>query len=190
VTDESARIRATLETAAALHRRVASAGVDAIAEAVSTIRTAFQGGRTLLAFGNGGSAGDAEHVVAEFVGRFQRERRAVAAVALSSNATVVTALGNDYGYPQVFARQIEALGRPGDVALGITTSGRSANVNVALTRARAGGLKTIGLTGGDGGETGRIVDVHVNVPDASTARVQEVHRTILHAICELVEEAL
>jgi D-sedoheptulose 7-phosphate isomerase len=99
-------------------------------------------------------------------------------------------VANDRGYADVFARQIDALGRRGDVAIGITTSGASANVNEALARARAAGLRTIGLTGGDGGETGRIVDVHVNVPHDRPARVQEVHRTLLHALCELVEEAL
>jgi D-sedoheptulose 7-phosphate isomerase len=187
---DAARVRAVLEHAAELHRRVAATGVDRIVEAATLLAETARAGRLVLAFGNGGSAGDAQHLAAEFVGRFQRERRAVGAVALATDPAVVTAVANDRGYDEVFARQIDALGKPGDVALGISTSGRSANVNVALARARAAGLKTIGLTGGDGGETGRIVDVHVNVPDPSTARVQEVHRTILHAICELVEEAL
>jgi D-sedoheptulose 7-phosphate isomerase len=190
VVDDAARVRALLEQAADLHRRVAAERVDVIVRAAVLLREAVRSGRLVLAFGNGGSAGDAQHLAAEFVGRFQKERRALGAVALSADAAVVTAVANDRGYAETFARQVEALGRPGDVAVGITTSGRSANVNTALARARAGGLKTIGLTGGDGGETGGLVDVHVNVPDASTARVQETHRTILHAICELVEEAL
>jgi D-sedoheptulose 7-phosphate isomerase len=192
VTDASGdaeRVRVRLEQSADLHRRTAGRVTEIVA-AASLIRDAVRNGRLVLAFGNGGSAGDAQHLVAELVGRFERERRAVAAVALAADITVVTAIGNDYGYDAVFARQIEAIGRPGDVAVGITTSGRSANVNAALVRARAAGLKTIGLTGGDGGATGPLVDVHVNVPDTSTARVQEVQRTILHAICELVEEAL
>ena len=187
---DAARVRAALEQSADLHRRVAAERAEAIVDAASMVRDAVRAGRMVLAFGNGGSAGDAQHLAAEFVGRFLRERRAVAAMALSADSAVVTALGNDHGFETVFARQVDALGRPGDVAIGITTSGRSANVNTALARARAAGLKTIGLTGGDGGETGRLVDVHVNVPDPSTARVQEVHRTVLHAICELVEEAL
>ena len=187
---EAARVRALLEQAADLHRRVAADRVDAIVAAAALLREAARSGRLVLAFGNGGSAGDAQHLAAELVGRFQKERRAVGAVALAADAAVLTAVANDRGYEEVFARQVEALGRPGDVAVGITTSGRSANVNTALARARAAGLRTIGLTGGDGGETGGLVDVHVNVPDASTARVQEAHRTILHAICELVEEAL
>ena len=187
---DAARVRATLERSADLHRQVAAERAAVIVEAASVLRNALRDGKVVLAFGNGGSAGDAQHLAGEFVGRFMRERRAAAAIALSADSAVVTALGNDYGYEAVFARQIEALGRPGDVAVGITTSGRSLNVNAALKKARAAGLKTIGLTGGDGGETGRLVDVHVNVPDPSTARVQEVQRTILHAICELVEEAL
>lgn len=187
---DAARVRAVLEEAAELHRRVAGECAEAIGKAADVLREAAKAGRLVLAFGNGGSAGDALHLAAELVGRFQRERRAAAAVALTANPAVVTAVANDLGYDQVFARQIDAMGRPGDVALGITTSGRSANVNVALRQAREAGLKTIGLTGADGGETGRIVHVHVNVPVDQPARVQEVHRTILHAICELVEEAL
>jgi D-sedoheptulose 7-phosphate isomerase len=187
---EAARVRAVLDEAAELHRRVAADGAEAIGRAAVVLRDAAVAGRLVLAFGNGGSAGDAQHLAAEFVGRFRRERRAAAAVALGADPAVVTAVANDRGYEEVFARQIEALGRPGDVAVGITTSGRSANVNVALARARASGLRTIGLTGGDGGETAGLVDVHVNVPHDQPARVQEVHRTILHAICELVEEAL
>jgi len=186
----AARVRAVLGEAADLHRRMASEHVEAIVAAAAVLTDAARAGRLVLAFGNGGSAGDAQHLAAEFVGRFQRARRALAAVALATDPAVVTAVANDRGYDEVFARQIEALGRPGDVALGITTSGTSANVNVALERARAAGLSTVGLTGADGGTTGRIVDVHVNVPHERPARVQEVHRTILHAICELVEEAL
>jgi D-sedoheptulose 7-phosphate isomerase len=186
----AARVRAVLGEAADLHRRMASEHVDAIVAAAAVLTDAAKAGRLVLAFGNGGSASDAQHLAAEFVGRFQRARRALAAVALTADPAVVTAVANDRGYDEVFARQIEALGRPGDVAVGITTSGASANVNVALERARAGGLTTVGLTGADGGTTGLIVDVHVNVPHDRPARVQEVHRTILHAICELVEEAL
>ena len=144
----------------------------------------------MLVFGNGGSAADAQHFAAEFVGRFQRERRALAAVALTTDTSILTAIGNDYGYDRVFARQIEALGESGDIAFGITTSGGSANVIEAFRIARARGLTTVALTGRDGGEAGRAADIHVNVPDDSTARAQEVHRTLLHAICEIVEEGL
>jgi len=187
---EVERVRALLEQAADLHRRAAAERAEAVVKAAVLVRDAVAGGGKVLAFGNGGSAMDAQHLAAELVGRFQRDRRAVAAIALTADQAIVTAVANDRGYADVFARQIDALGRRGDVAIGITTSGASANVNEALARARAAGLTTIGLTGGDGGETGRIVDVHVNVPHDRPARVQEVHRTLLHALCELVEEAL
>jgi D-sedoheptulose 7-phosphate isomerase len=141
----------------------------------------------VLVFGNGGSAADAQHLAAELVGRFRRERRGFAAVALTADPSVLTSIANDYGYDRVFARQIEALGQPGDVAVAITTSGRSPNVVRALAEARARSLTTIALTGRDGGEAGRVAHVHVNVPSDSTPRVQELHRTLLHVICDLVE---
>jgi phosphoheptose isomerase len=154
------------------------------------MRAALAAGGKVLAFGNCGSAADAQHFTAELVGRLsaaRADRRALPAIALTSDGSVMTSVANDFGFEQVFARQIEALGRRGDVALGISTSGRSPNVQRALEVARARGLTTVALTGGDGGPIGRASDIHVNVPDASTARVQEVHRTLLHAICELVE---
>ena len=189
MTTERELAEAALREAAALHERTAADGVPGILDATRVIRSALLAGRKVLAFGNGGSATDAQHLSEELVGRFTRERRGLPALALT-DAAILTAVGNDYGYEHVFARQIEAFGQPGDVAVGITTSGRSANVNLALARARALGLATVGLTGRDGGETGGLVDVHVNVPAASSARVQEVQRTILHVICELVERAL
>ena len=157
---------------------------------VDLLAAAFRHGRRVLVFGNGGSASDAQHVAAEFVGRFQKERRAVAAIALTTDTSILTSIGNDYAFDRVFARQIEALGESGDVAIGITTSGGSKNVLKAFTVAKERGLTTVAVTGCDGGEAGRIADVHLNVPDRSTARVQEVHRTLLHVICELVEETL
>lgn len=157
---------------------------------VDLLAAAFRHGRRVLVFGNGGSASDAQHVAAEFVGRFQKERRAVAAIALTTDTSILTAIGNDDAFDRVFARQIEALGESGDVAIGITTSGGSKNVLKAFTVAKERGLTTVAVTGCDGGEAGRIADVHLNVPDRSTARVQEVHRTLLHVICELVEETL
>jgi D-sedoheptulose 7-phosphate isomerase len=143
----------------------------------------------VLVFGNGGSASDAQHFAAELVGRFMRERAAMPALALTTDTSVLTAIGNDYSFRQVFVRQVEALGRAGDVAFGISTSGESANVVDAIRAARARGLRTIGLTGRDGGTLGREADIHVNVPDANTARVQEVHRTLLHVMCELIENS-
>jgi D-sedoheptulose 7-phosphate isomerase len=157
---------------------------------VDLLAAAFRNGRRVLLFGNGGSASDAQHLAAEFVGRFQKERRAVAAIALTTDTSILTAIANDHGFARVFARQIEALGESGDVAIGITTSGGSKNVVEAFAAAKERGLTTVAVTGRDGGEAGRIADVHLNVADRSTARVQEVHRTLLHVICELVEETL
>jgi D-sedoheptulose 7-phosphate isomerase len=139
-------------------------------------------------FGNGGSAADAQHVAGELVGRFRRERAPMPAIALTVDTSILTAIGNDYSFKQVFARQVEALGRPGDVALGISTSGESPNVVAGLQTARAKGLKTVALTGRDGGSVGRAAEIHVNVPDQNTQRVQEVHMTLLHVMCEVIEE--
>ncbi|MBK9241822.1 MAG: SIS domain-containing protein [Acidobacteria bacterium] len=168
---------------------VAGSGREAEAAAV-LIRDAAVAGRLILVFGNGGSATDAQHFAAELVVRFVRARRAVAALALTSDGAVMTAAANDLGVEAMFARQIEALGRPGDVAVAISTSGRSPNVLEALKVAKARGLSTIALTGRDGGEAGRLADVHVNVPSDVTARIQEVHGTWIHAVCAWVEEDL
>jgi D-sedoheptulose 7-phosphate isomerase len=184
--DHAVLLREIFTETARLHDRVRESGGAAILEAARRVAACFARGGKVLAFGNGGSAADAQHLVAELVGRFARERRALAAVALTTDTSVLTSIANDYAYDRVFVRQVEALGRPGDVALGISTSGRSPNVLAAIEAARAAGLATIALTGGDGGPIGLAADVHVNVP-APTARAQEVHRTILHVICELVE---
>src|SRR6266576_4387209 len=180
-------LRTIFDDAASAHQRFASRGLGAIATAADAIGRAVLTGRKLLAFGNGGSASDAEHLVAELVGRFEGERRALAAVALTADSSVVTAIGNDYGYQHVFTRQIEALGGSGDIAFGISTSGRSANVEAALAAGKARGMVTIALTGRDGGRMGTDADIHLNVAESSTARIQEVHRTILHAMCSLIE---
>jgi D-sedoheptulose 7-phosphate isomerase len=172
-----------------LHERVRRERPAQIAQAAGAILAALAGGRKVLVFGNGGSAADSQHFAAELIGRFARERRAWPAIALTTDTSALTAVSNDYGYDRVFARQVEALGQPGDVAIGISTSGRSANVLVAFAAARARGLTTIALTGGDGGQVGQAADVHVNAP-GPTARAQEVHRTILHVICEIVERSL
>lgn len=144
----------------------------------------------MLAFGNGGSASDAQHLVAELVGRFEGERRSLAAIALTADSNVVTAISNDYGYDRVFVRQLEGLGRAGDVAFGISTSGRSPNVIAALAAAKSGGLITIALTGRDGGPIGVDADIHLHVAEDATPRVQEVHRTILHAMCSVIDREL
>ena len=183
-------IVAAFDATAALHREWAGAHADEMRRAAEVMTGALNGGGRILSFGNGGSATDAQHLAAELVGRFVSERRALPAQALTADTAILTALTNDYGYDAVFVRQVEAHGRAGDVAVGITTSGASANVTRGLVRARELGLATIALTGKDGGETGRVVDVHLNVPSDSTPRVQEVHRTILHVLCELIDKGL
>ena len=185
--DSAAALEAIFNETTAAHRRFAGQGLEAVARAAGAISRAVTTGRKVLAFGNGGSASDAEHLVAELVGRFEGERQALAGIALTADSSVVTAIANDYGYENVFTRQIEGLGREGDVAFGISTSGRSPNVLAALMAAKARGMTTIALTGRDGGPIGAAADIHVNVAEASTARVQEVHRTLLHAMCALIE---
>jgi D-sedoheptulose 7-phosphate isomerase len=151
---------------------------------------AIANGHKLLAFGNGGSAADAQHLCAELVGRFQRDRRALPAIALTTNEALLTAWSNDHRFDDVFARQVEAIGRPGDVALGISTSGNSPNVVYGMKRARQLGLRTLGLTGRGGGRMAEHCDVLVCVPLTETPRIQEVHLVTLHALCAVLEERL
>jgi D-sedoheptulose 7-phosphate isomerase len=181
----------TLFTASmAAHEKFASSSLQAIATAAEAVGHSLRSGGKVLAFGNGGSASDAQHLVAELVGRFEGERRALAAIALTADSNVVTAISNDYGYDRLFVRQIDGLGRPGDIAFGISTSGRSPNVVAALTAAKSRGLITIALTGRDGGPMGADADIHLHVAEEATPRVQEVHRTILHAMCSLIDREL
>ena len=164
---------------------------EALARAVELVGDALAAERKVLLFGNGGSAADAQHIAAEFVGRFARERRALPALALTTDTSALTAIANDYGYEHVFARQVHALGVAGDVALAISTSGRSPNVLRAVEACRERGVRTIGLTGGDGGPLATMVDVSLRV-SASThsARIQETHILVGHVICELVDRRL
>ena len=179
-----------LREAARLHEQIAQPCAGAVVAAADVMIAAFERGGQALIFGNGGSAADAQHLACELIGRFLRERRALAAVALTTDASTLTAIANDYGFDRVFVRQIEALGRPGDVAVGISTSGSSANVMAGLQFAKSRGLKTIAFTGGDGGRVGALADVHINVPHDVTPRIQEVHRTLIHAVCDLIESHL
>ena len=185
-----ARVDKVFEATILLHERVRQMELTPVMRAAAAIGDAFAQGGRLFVFGNGGSAADAQHMAAEMVGRFARERRALPALALTTDTSVLTSVANDYNFERVFVRQIEALGRSGDVAFGISTSGDSANVLRAIEAAKAGGLQTVALTGRDGGLIGAAAEIHINVPDASTARVQEVHRTLIHAICELVEDSI
>jgi len=151
---------------------------------------AYRDGHAMFLFGNGGSAADAQHIAAEFLGRYYIERRALAAHALTVNASALTAIGNDYSFEQVFARQLQALARPGDVAVGISTSGNAANVVAGLATAREIGMITVALTGASGGKAKSLVDHWVGVPSDDTPRIQEAHITIGHIWSELVEDAL
>jgi D-sedoheptulose 7-phosphate isomerase len=181
------RVVSSLQQGAELRIRVAQDCGRTIVEAASTITNCLRSGGKLLLFGNGGSAADAQHLAAEFVGRFVAERSGLPAVALTTDGSILTAVGNDYGFDQIFARQIEALGRPDDVAIGISTSGNSPNVIEAVKRATKQQLRTIGLAGKDGGILAKCVDISIVVPSASTARVQECQIAIGHLLCELVE---
>ncbi len=186
--ERAAVVVRALKDAAAAHERMTGSAAAVVA-AADVIVAALQQGRTVFAFGNGGSAADAQHFTAELVGRFERERQAWPAVALTTDTSAITAVANDYGFDKVFARQIQALGRPGDVAIGISTSGSSPNVVRGLEAANERGLITIALMGRSG-KIGSIAAHQVAVDDARTARVQEVHATVLHVICELVDKEL
>ncbi len=153
------------------------------------IDTLKKNGKIIL-FGNGGSASDSQHIAAEFIGRFKKERPALAAIALTTNTSVLTSLANDYGYSIIFSKQIEALGQKNDLAIGISTSGKAKNVSEGIRQAKKMGLKTVALTGADGGELAKLADLSLIVPSPVTARIQEAHITVGHIVCELVEEAL
>lgn len=166
------------------------APIDEVAEASAVLERCFRGGGKLLVFGNGGSAADAQHMATELVGRFLLERDGLPAIALTTDTSALTAIGNDYGFDRIFARQLEALGRRGDVALGISTSGSSPNVVAGIEAARERGLRTIALTGPSGGELAARADVVVGVAAAAAPRIQEGHLAIEHALCESVEVLL
>jgi D-sedoheptulose 7-phosphate isomerase len=162
----------------------------AIAAAAAALIAAFDAGGHLWIFGNGGSAADAQHIAAELAGRFRRERRALPATALTTNSSSLTAIANDYGYDAVFARQLDGVCRPGDVVLGISTSGSSRNVVAALALGRRLGARTIALTGEEARDCAPLVDILIDVPAATTPRVQECHILVGHILCEIVERSL
>lgn len=161
-----------------------------IAEMVELMVDTFQRGGKVLVMGNGGSAADAQHFVAEIVGRFKMERRGLPALALSTDTSILTAIGNDYGFDRVFSRQVEALAATGDLVIGISTSGNSPNVLLALQLARETGCRTVGLLGKDGGSIKDVCDLALIVPTVDTPRVQEAHITIIHIVCDLLEKTL
>jgi len=191
-TDQGAltAIREMIGESIAVQQEVARTVAPSILQAAQLLARSLVGGGKVLTFGNGGSAADAEHMAAELIGRFERDRAGLPAIALTANSAIVTALGNDFGQAEVFARQIEALGEPGDVAVAISTSGRSQNVIAAAYRARVFGLGVVVLTGENGGELSPLADVCVSVPSSSAARIQEAHAVVIHAICSAVDDVV
>ncbi len=182
-------LRNNLELSLDVHKRLIAC-VPQLTAAANALVAAYGAGHKALFFGNGGSAADAQHLAAEFVGRYLRERHPLPALALNANSSAVTAIGNDYGYDKVFARQLEALAVPGDVVVAISTSGNSANVLEAVLCAKRIGLFTIGLTGASGGRLRGLVDVLIAAPSEQTPRIQECHILIGHALCDAVEQAV
>lgn len=161
-----------------------------IVDSVNLISKALASGNKLLIMGNGGSAADAQHFAAEIIGRFKMERRALPAIALTTDSSALTAIGNDYGFDAVFSRQVEGLGSPGDVVLGISTSGNSPNVLAALVKGRESGCHTIGLLGRDGGSIKDACDISIIIPSCDTPRIQEGHITLIHIMCDLIEKRM
>jgi D-sedoheptulose 7-phosphate isomerase len=184
------RVKQFLKASGDLKYRVAETLSEEILEAAQTIRDRLASGGKLLLMGNGGSAADSQHIAAELVGRFKKERAAIPAIALTVDSSSLTALGNDYGFEVIFSRQIEALATAKDAVVGISTSGNSQNVIRALNLARNMGAATIGLVGHGGGDMKDCVDICIVVPSDDTARIQEVHITIGHIICEIIEQDL
>ena len=183
-------LRRNLERSLEVHNRLADACLPSLGAAAEALVAAYRAGRKAIFFGNGGSAADAQHLAAEFVGRFLLERKPLPALALNANSSSLTAIGNDYGYPEVFARQLEALAAPGDVAVGLSTSGNSPSVIQAIARARQSGVFTIALTGSAGAQLRGLADVLIAVPSEETPRIQECHILVGHALCDAVEQAL
>jgi D-sedoheptulose 7-phosphate isomerase len=185
-----ARFRDAFTESINLNRRVMEEQGPQVSAAAAMLAQVFKEGGKVLIFGNGGSAADAQHLVAEFVNRFQVERPPLAALALTTDTSILTAVANDYDFQEVFAKQIRALGRPGDLAWGISTSGNSPNVVAGLAAARELGLYTLALSGRDGGPVAAQADLALIVPSRNTPRIQEVHITLGHVLCDLVDYLL
>ena len=179
-----------IEESIAAKREVIDSQISQIIKIAELIIYSLKAGNKLILFGNGGSAADAQHIAAELINRFRRERRALPALALTTDTSILTSISNDYSFDNIFSRQIEALGKRGDVAVAISTSGDSPNVLNGIDKARELGISTVGLTGKGGGNLKNHVNICLNAPSQSTARIQEVHITVAHIICDLVEKAL
>jgi len=184
------RIREIILESIQVKEALLKSNITQIMQISEMVIESLKKGGKLIIFGNGGSASDAQHIAAELVGRFKKDRPALAALALTTNTSIITALANDFGYEVIFSRQLEALAGKFDVVLGISTSGKAKNVALGFKQAKKMGLKTIALTGGDGGELVKLADVSLVIPSAVTARIQEAHITIGHIVCELIEENL
>jgi len=183
-------LRKNIEGSLEVHGRLVAACLPAMTVAANALIAAYLSGHKAIFFGNGGSATDAQHLAAEFLGRYLRERRPLPAIALHDNASAVTAIANDYGYEHVFSRQLQALAVPGDIAVAISTSGNSPSVIEGVTIARKMGIYTIGLTGASGGRLRELVDVLIAAPSDETPRVQECHILVGHALCDAVERVI
>jgi len=191
--DLTAHLRRHFEEGIELRNRMAETLPAQIARAGEALAAALKSGRKALACGNGGSAADSQHFAAEIVGRFERERPGMPAIALTVDTSALTAIANDYDFDRVFSKQVEALGNPGDVLLGISTSGNSKNVVEAIRAAHAKGLAVIALTGRDGGAMAKMLrpgDFHLNVAHPRTMRVQEIHLLVIHCLCEVVDNVI
>jgi D-sedoheptulose 7-phosphate isomerase len=184
------RLQQAVTDSLSLKQEFFAACGETVAAAARLLAGVFQAGGKVLLFGNGGSAGDAQHLAAEFVNRFQIERPPLAALALTTDSSILTAVANDYDFLEAFAKQVRALGRPGDLAWGISTSGNSPNVVAGLQAARELGLRTLALSGRDGGPVAAAADLALTVPSRNTPRIQEVHITIGHILCDLVDYLL
>jgi D-sedoheptulose 7-phosphate isomerase len=187
------RILAHFQESAELKLRSGQLLAQPISQAIELMFNALSNGNKILACGNGGSAGDAQHFAAELVGRFERERFPLPAISLSTDTSIITAVGNDYSFNEIFSKQVQALGQAGDVLLAISTSGNSANVVAAVEAALEREMRVVALTGKDGGKLGKLLteaDVHLNVQHARTARIQEVHLVAIHSICDGIDVAL
>jgi len=184
------KIRSILQDSILLKREILENQIDTIQKIARLIISCLRREGKIFFFGNGGSAADCQHLASEFVGRFQKKRNPLPAISLVTDTSIITSLSNDYNFEIIFSRQIEALGEKNDLAIGITTSGKSRNVILGLKRAKEMGLKTIVFTGRGGKNLRRIVDICLAIPSKETPRIQEAHITIGHIICELVEDEL
>ena len=187
------RILAHFQESAELKLKAAPILAEPISQAIELMFNALSNGNKILACGNGGSAGDAQHFAAELVGRFERERFPLPGMALTTDTSIITAVGNDYSFNEIFSKQVQAFGQAGDILLAISTSGNSGNVIAAVEAALEREMRVVAMTGKDGGKLGQLLtdaDVHINVPHSRTARIQEVHLVAIHSICDGIDVAL